>query len=179
MIWSYTYPLWSISNILNAMEKLVSGMLSSVTKKIYLFRNQFLSFKTIGRRTIVHRNNVKETLKTHSLKEIRPSSFTSNNIKNSEGAQRNSPGALSPIKYPSRTKWDSDGGNTGTTARIRSAGLISNSPSGFSADAKYSNTCNIKMCLRITSGNWRWNFRERKGALLYVRPCTKTDMMVH
>lgn len=31
-----TYPLLSRSNILNATEKLDSGMLSSVTKKMYL-----------------------------------------------------------------------------------------------------------------------------------------------
>jgi hypothetical protein len=34
--WKITYPLWSRSNILKATLKLDSGMLSSVTKKIYL-----------------------------------------------------------------------------------------------------------------------------------------------
>jgi hypothetical protein len=35
-----THPLLSTSNILNATEKLDSGMLSSVTKKIYLFHRK-------------------------------------------------------------------------------------------------------------------------------------------
>jgi hypothetical protein len=34
--WKITYPLWSRSNILKATLKLDSGMLSNVTKKIYL-----------------------------------------------------------------------------------------------------------------------------------------------
>ena len=59
-------------------------------------------------------------------------------MKNSEGGQRNWPGLLSPFKYPSLTRLDSDGGKTGTTARIRSAGFISSSPSGVRQDAKYS-----------------------------------------
>jgi len=33
-----TYPSLSLSNILNAAEKLDSGMLSRVTKKIYLYQ---------------------------------------------------------------------------------------------------------------------------------------------
>ena len=69
-----------------------------------------------------------------------PSLSTSKSIKKSEGAQCNSPGFLSPPKYPSLTRLDSDGGKTGTTARIRSAGFISNSPSGDRKDAKYSKT---------------------------------------
>jgi len=35
-----THPLLSTSNILNATEKLDSGMLSSVTKKIYLLHRK-------------------------------------------------------------------------------------------------------------------------------------------
>lgn len=35
-----TYPLPSMSNILNATEKLDSGMLSSVTKNMYLPQKQ-------------------------------------------------------------------------------------------------------------------------------------------
>lgn len=34
--WRIAYPLWSRSNILKAMLKLDSGMLSNVTKKMYL-----------------------------------------------------------------------------------------------------------------------------------------------
>lgn len=67
--------------------------------------------------------------------------FTSKSMKKSEGEQRNSPGFLSPLKYPSLTRLDSDGGKTGITALMRSPGLISNSPSGVVVDAKYSNTC--------------------------------------
>jgi len=43
---NHTHPLLSISNILNATEKLDSGMLSRVTKKMYLQqqnRRQFLT----------------------------------------------------------------------------------------------------------------------------------------
>lgn len=77
---------------------------------------------------------------THSLKDISPSLFTSKSIKKSEGGQRNRPGLLSPLKYPSLTSLDSDGGKTGTTARIKSEGFMSNSPSGVRKDAKYSKT---------------------------------------
>lgn len=74
------------------------------------------------------------------MKEIYPSLLTSKSMKKSDGEQRNSPGFLSPLKYPSLTRLDSDGGKTGTTALMRSSGLISNSPSDVQADAKYSNT---------------------------------------
>lgn len=56
-----THPLLSTSNILNATEKLDSGMLSSVTKKIYLFQRKIRELWTqtdvspdeekVGRRT--------------------------------------------------------------------------------------------------------------------------------
>jgi hypothetical protein len=59
---------------------------------------------------------------TYSAKEMRPSLFVSNSIKNSDGAQCNSPGLRSPLNLPSRTMVDSDGGKTGTTALIKSAG---------------------------------------------------------
>uniref|UniRef100_A0A0A9E461 Uncharacterized protein n=1 Tax=Arundo donax TaxID=35708 RepID=A0A0A9E461_ARUDO len=85
-------PLWSTSNILKAALKLDSGMLSNVTKKMY------------------------------SAKEMRPSLFVSNSMKNFDGAQCNSPGLRSPLNLPSRTMVDSDGGKTGTTALIKSAG---------------------------------------------------------
>lgn len=78
--------------------------------------------------------------RTHSLKDISPSLSTSKSIKNSEGRQNKWPGLLSPFKYPSLTSLDSDGGKTGTTARIRSTGFISSSPSGVRQDAKYSKT---------------------------------------
>lgn len=78
--------------------------------------------------------------KTHSLKDIRPSLFVSKSIKNSEGAHRKSPGLLSPLRCPSRIRCDSEGGNTGTTARIKSAGVINVSPSSEEKDEKYSNT---------------------------------------
>lgn len=79
-------------------------------------------------------------LGTHSLKDTWPSLFVSKSIKNFEGAHCSSPGLLSPLRYPSLTRCDSDGGNTGTTALIRSAGVINISPSSASKDAKYSNT---------------------------------------
>ena len=78
--------------------------------------------------------------KTHSLKEMRPSLSTSKSMKNSDGEHLSSPGFLSPVKYPSLTRWDSDGGNTGTIALIKSAGFISNSPFDVRTDAKYSKT---------------------------------------
>jgi hypothetical protein len=53
---------------------------------------------------------------------MRPSLFVSNSMKNSDGAQCNSPGLRSPLNLPSRMAVDSDGGNTGTTALIKSAG---------------------------------------------------------
>ena len=41
-----------------------------------------------------------------------------------------SPGDRSPLKDPYRTMLESNGGNTGTIARTRSAGVINNSPLG-------------------------------------------------
>lgn len=99
---------------------------------------------------------------THSLKDISPSLFTSKSIKKSEGPQHNSPGLLSPLKYPSLTRLDSEGGNTGTTARIRSAGFISNSPSGDRKDAKYSKTFRQE-----------WHSALSMGSLFHK---TKTEM---
>jgi hypothetical protein len=77
--------------------------------------------------------------RTYSGNEIRPSLFVSNSKKNSDGEHRSSPGFRSPLKRPSLTMSDSDGGNTGTIARIRSAGSMNTSPSEFRTDAKYSN----------------------------------------
>lgn len=71
---------------------------------------------------------------------MRPSLLVSKSMKNLEGAQSNSPGTRSPLKNPSLTRVDSDGGNTGTIARIKSAGVISTSPPGVRNDAKYSKT---------------------------------------
>lgn len=81
----------------------------------------------------------KSILKTYSGNEIRPSLFVSNSKKKSDGAHRSSPGFGSPLNRPPLTMSDSDGGNTGTTARIRSAGFMNTSPSEFLTDAKYSN----------------------------------------
>lgn len=74
---------------------------------------------------------------TYSGKDISPSLSVSKSIKKAEGLQYNSPGLRSPLKYPSLTMLDSDGGKTGTIARIRSAGFITSSPSKFWLDAKY------------------------------------------
>ncbi|KAK3006059.1 hypothetical protein RJ639_016677 [Escallonia herrerae] len=64
----------------------------------------------------------------------------SKNIKNFEGAQRNLPGTDSPLRYPSLTRFASDGGNTRTTALIKSAGVINISPEGDFKEAEYSIT---------------------------------------
>lgn len=127
-----TDPLLSMSNILNATEKFDSGMLSSVTKKIYLFERNIKPFTHTQSDREKEEKNIKMHIlnNTHSLKDISPSLFTSKSIKKSEGGQSKWPGLLSPIKYPFLTSLDSDGGKTGTTARIRSAGFMSNSPSG-------------------------------------------------
>ena len=78
---------------------------------------------------------------SYSAKEMRPSLLVSKSMKKVEGAQHSSPDILlSPLKKPSLTRLDSDGGNTGTMALIRSDGLIYISPSGVWIDAKYSNT---------------------------------------
>lgn len=77
---------------------------------------------------------------THSANDISPSLLVSKSIKNSEGAHCKSPGDHSPFKDPTLTRVSLVGGNTGTTARIRSAGVINTSPSGVRNDAKYSNT---------------------------------------
>lgn len=76
----------------------------------------------------------------YSANDISPSLSVSKSIKNSEGEQSNWPGIFSPFRYPPRTLDASDGGNTGTTARIKSAGVINTSPEGDRKDAKYSNT---------------------------------------
>uniref|UniRef100_A0A0A9CHI4 Uncharacterized protein n=1 Tax=Arundo donax TaxID=35708 RepID=A0A0A9CHI4_ARUDO len=78
------------------------------------------------------------TKKIYSAKEISPSPFVSNSMKNSDGAQCNSPGWRSPLSLPSLTIFDSDGGKTGTTALIKSVGNMYASPSGLWTDAKYS-----------------------------------------
>lgn len=75
---------------------------------------------------------------TYSGKDISPSLSVSKSIKKEDGAQCNSPGTRSPLKYPSLTILDSDGGKTVTTARIKSAGVIHISPFVFLDVAKYS-----------------------------------------
>lgn len=80
-----------------------------------------------------------ETQKAYSGNDISPSLLVSKSIKKFDGLQCKSPGLRSPLKYPSLMILDSDGGNTGTTARIKSAGNINTSPSGLRKDAKYSN----------------------------------------
>lgn len=82
--------------------------------------------------------------RTHSWKDISSSLSTSKSIKKCEGEQHKWPGLLSPFKYPSLTMLDSDGGKTGTTARIRSTGFMTISPSGVWQDAKYSKTLNTE-----------------------------------
>lgn len=139
------YPSLSMSNILKATEKLDSGMLSSVIKNIYLWRKKVLAIKNevklyeMTRKIYISEYNSWHAI-THSLKDTRPSLFTSKSMKNCEGEQRNSPGNLSPLRDPSLTMFDSDGGNTGTMARIKSPGVIRVSPRLFFTDAKYSNT---------------------------------------
>ena len=75
-----------------------------------------------------------------------PSLFVSKSIKNSEGSHSNEPGNCSPLKEPSLTRLDSEGGNTGTMARIKSAGVIKTSSPGIRFDAKYSKTWNQTRC---------------------------------
>lgn len=65
-----------------------------------------------------------------------PSLLVSKSIKNFDGSQRKSPGTRSPLKKPSLTRLDSEEGNTGTTALIRSAGVMKTSPAGVRMDAK-------------------------------------------
>ena len=84
--------------------------------------------------------NSTETIDSYSEKEMSPSPLVSKSMKNFEGAQCNFPGTVSPLRNPSLTRFDSDGGNTGTTARIKSSGVIRTSPSGVLKDAKYSKT---------------------------------------
>lgn len=73
---------------------------------------------------------------------MRPSLLVSNSMKNSEGGQCSSLVMSSPFRYPPLTTSVSDGGNTGTTALIRSAAVMYTSPEGDLKDAKYSNTLN-------------------------------------
>ena len=77
---------------------------------------------------------------TNSGNDIRPSLLVSNSIKNSEGGQCSLLLMSSPFKYPPLTTSASDGGNTGTTALIRSDAVMYTSPEGDLNDAKYSNT---------------------------------------
>uniref|UniRef100_A0A9I9EBP2 Uncharacterized protein n=1 Tax=Cucumis melo TaxID=3656 RepID=A0A9I9EBP2_CUCME len=80
---------------------------------------------------------LEEGSNSYSAKEMRPSLLVSKSMKNLEGAQHSSPEILlSPLRKPSLTRLDSDGGNTGTMALIRSDGLIYISPSGKSANDK-------------------------------------------
>lgn len=82
----------------------------------------------------------KWTNDTHSGKDMSPSLLVSKSMKNCEGSQSSSPGTRSPLRKPSLTRFDSDEGNTGTTALIKSAGVIRTSPAGVRRDAKYSKT---------------------------------------
>lgn len=86
-------------------------------------------------------SNPMESSETHSPKDMSPSLLVSKSMKNLEGGQCNSPGTRSPLRNPSLTRFDSEGGNTGTTARIKSAGVINTSPAGVLTEAKYSKTC--------------------------------------
>lgn len=126
-------------------------MLRIVTKNIYLLQQQkkqkemtldTLSFYNLRGLDNVVNPNCRHFVQvaTHSANDISPSPFVSNSIKKSEGAQRNSPGTNSPFRNPSLTRLDSDGEKTGTTALIKSAGVISTSPLGVRIDAKYSKT---------------------------------------
>lgn len=87
---------------------------------------------------------------TYSEKDISPSLFVSNNMKNFDGAQFKSPGCCSPRRCPSLTKFDSDGGNTGTTALIKSAGYINTSPSELRKDAKYSKILESTVHIKVS-----------------------------
>lgn len=77
---------------------------------------------------------------TNSGNDIRPSLLVSNSMKNSEGGQCSSLVMSSPLRYPPLTASASDGGNTGTTALIKSDAVMYASPEGDLKDAKYSNT---------------------------------------
>lgn len=145
----YSYPLLSISNILKATETLDSGILRRVTKKMYLVsrKNSLLSklHSTWTQKQCVtwqkSFKQIKRTTNTHSTKEMSPSLLVSKSIKFFEGSHCNSPGTSSPLRKPSLTRFDSEGGKTGTMARIKSAGVIKISPLGLRTDAKYSKTC--------------------------------------
>ena len=93
-----------------------------------------------------------------------PSLFVSKSIKNFEGAQCNSPGTRSPLKYPSLTRFDSDGGKTGTMARIKSAGVIKVSPEGVLTDAKYSKTWKANMVHEAISEH----FVKQKHNMIHI-----------
>ena len=69
-------------------------------------------------------SRIKRRTDTHSAKEMSPSLLVSKSMKNWEGAHCNWPGTDSPLRKPSLTRFDLDDGNTGTTARIKSAGVM-------------------------------------------------------
>jgi len=136
-----------MSNILKATEKLDSGMLRRVTKNIYLVSRKknfcYPNYIASVLSSCYDRSfkQTKKTTNTHSAKEMSPSLLVSKSIKNCEGSHCNSPGTCSPLRKPSLTRVDSEGGKTGTMARIKSAGVIKTSPPGDRTDAKYSKTC--------------------------------------
>ena len=59
-----------------------------------------------------------KTIEAYSGKDMNPSLLVSKSMKNCERGQLNCPGIRFPLRKPSRTQFDSDGGNTGTSARI-------------------------------------------------------------
>ena len=71
-----------------------------------------------------------KTIEPYSGKYMNPSLLVSKSMKNCEGGQHNCPGIRSPLRKPSPTQFDSDGGNIGTSARIKSTDVIRTSPAG-------------------------------------------------
>lgn len=102
-----------------------------------------------------------------------PSPFMSNSMKNSEGGQYRSPGTSSPLRNPSRIRPDSEGGNTGTTARIKSAGVMSTSPEGVRTVAKYSKTFS-SIADHVSLGNIMMI-----KIILMTLVCATSEMLVH
>lgn len=69
-----THPLLSTSNILNAAEKLDSGMLSSVTKKIYLFHRKIRILWT-QTKIIKKKNGMENKISQRALDKVSPGPF--------------------------------------------------------------------------------------------------------
>lgn len=117
------------------------------------FRNRICDATWLMLKRFTRPANSTETIDYYSEKEISPSLLVSKSMKNLEGAQCNSLGTVSPLRNPSLTRFDSDGGNSGTTARIKSAGVRRTSPSGVLKDAKYSKTWKEN----------KWNITHKKA----------------